>query len=50
MDNWDEYTFLCPECGQSIVVNTPMKDALIDSGCVICETDVSPGAFMSSSG
>ncbi|MBP2251052.1 DUF7560 family zinc ribbon protein [Halarchaeum nitratireducens] len=40
-----EYTFVCPECGESLDVNASMKDALLDRGCVICGASVSRSAF-----
>ena len=45
MSDSEEFTFVCPECGESLAVNGSMKDALIDNGCVICGTDLSAGAF-----
>jgi len=40
-----EYAFCCPACGESLVVNDLMKDALIDRGCVICGATVTTAAF-----
>lgn len=40
-----DYTFVCPECGESVTVNPSMRDALLDNGCVICGATVSPAAF-----
>ncbi|WP_442904975.1 DUF7560 family zinc ribbon protein [Haladaptatus sp. CMSO5] len=40
-----DLTFSCPECGESLVVNASMRDALIDNGCVICGSAVSSSAF-----
>ncbi|MFA9517398.1 hypothetical protein ACERIT_09305 [Halopenitus sp. H-Gu1] len=40
-----EYAFNCPGCEESLVVNEPMKNALVESGCVICGTTVTPEAF-----
>jgi hypothetical protein len=45
MSGSEDFTFVCPECGESLAVNAPMKDALIDNGCVICGTDLSASAF-----
>ncbi len=45
----DEYEFLCPDCGEGLVVNASMKDALVDRGCVICGTDVEPSNFTDAS-
>ncbi|MBP1954737.1 putative nucleic acid-binding Zn ribbon protein [Halarchaeum rubridurum] len=44
-DESTEYTFVCPECGESLDVNASMRDALLDRGCVICGASVSPSAF-----
>ncbi|MFB6080275.1 MAG: hypothetical protein ABEJ81_04690 [Haloferacaceae archaeon] len=41
----EEYTFVCPACGESLAVNPSMKEALIDRGCVICGTAVTAEAF-----
>ena len=41
----EQYTFLCPECAETLAVNRPMRDALIERGCVICGTAVTPEAF-----
>jgi len=45
MSNGAEYTFVCPECGESLTVNGSMRDALLERGCVICGADVSSAAF-----
>ncbi|MGM0591632.1 MAG: DUF7560 family zinc ribbon protein [Halobacteriota archaeon] len=45
MSTEEDYNFVCPECGESLMVNGPMKDALIDKGCVVCGSDVSGNAF-----
>lgn len=39
------YTFICPQCGESLEVNGSMKDALLDRGCVICQAAVTTEAF-----
>lgn len=44
----DDLTFVCPGCGECLVVNDAMKDALIENGCVVCGTDVSARAFSES--
>lgn len=44
-----EYTFVCPECDESLQVNGAMKDALVENGCVICGTAVTAGAFTEAS-
>ncbi|WP_254829247.1 DUF7560 family zinc ribbon protein [Haloglomus salinum] len=40
-----EFIFRCPECGERLEVNGPMRETLIERGCVICSADVSPAAF-----
>jgi len=40
-------TFHCPDCGEAMSVNEPMRDALLDHGCVVCGTSVSASAFSS---
>jgi len=42
-----EYTFACPECGESIPANAAMRDALIENGCVVCGASVPPTGFSS---
>ena len=37
--------FHCPDCGEDMSVNEPMRDALLDHGCVVCGTAVSASAF-----
>ncbi|WP_254841069.1 DUF7560 family zinc ribbon protein [Natronomonas marina] len=41
----EEYTFVCPACDESLAVDTGMKDALIENGCVICRATVTADAF-----
>ena len=43
----DEFTFVCPVCGESIAVNGPMRDALVENGCVVCGGPVTADAFSS---
>ena len=45
MTDSTDYTFVCPECAESMLVNDSMRDALIDYGCVICGSDVRQQAF-----
>lgn len=45
MSAGDDYTFVCPECGESMSVNAPMRDALVENGCVVCGATVSRDAF-----
>lgn len=43
----EEYSFACPGCEASLTVNDPMKDALIERGCVLCGTSLTAEAFTS---
>lgn len=43
----EEFTFVCPDCGETMEVNRSMRDALIENGCVICSAEVSAAAFSS---
>lgn len=43
----EEYTFVCPECGETLEVNDSMREALIEEGCVICGGSLSSDAFTS---
>ncbi|WP_170864747.1 DUF7560 family zinc ribbon protein [Halogranum amylolyticum] len=45
MTDSTDYTFVCPECAESILVNESMRDALLDNGCVVCGSSVSRRAF-----
>jgi len=45
MSGGGNLTFHCPECGEAMAVNEPMRDALLDHGCVVCGTTVSMSAF-----
>lgn len=47
MTGSEDYTFICPSCSETIEVNEAMKDAIEESGCVICgavpsEADFTP--------
>lgn len=48
MSTGSDYTFVCPECGESMSVNAPMRDALVENGCVVCGASVSGDAFSES--
>lgn len=37
--------FVCPACSRSIEVTESVRDALVESGCVICGADVDDSAF-----
>jgi predicted RNA-binding Zn-ribbon protein involved in translation (DUF1610 family) len=42
-----EFVFHCPDCGESMAVNAPMREALLDHGCVVCGTSLSSADFRS---
>lgn len=44
-DEAEEFTFVCPNCGESMTVNGPMKEALVEKGCVICGASLTSSAF-----
>jgi len=39
------FTFVCPECAESLEVNASMRDVLIEKGCVVCSAAVTAEAF-----
>lgn len=39
------FTFRCGECGESIEVDAPMREAMMDKGCVICGAAVPDSSF-----
>ncbi|NIC00364.1 hypothetical protein [Halobacterium sp. R2-5] len=41
----EEFTFVCPSCGESMEVNPAMRDALVENGCVVCGASVGTAAF-----
>ena len=43
-----EFTFVCPECAETLEVNAPMKEMLIEKGCVVCSASVTTDAFSGS--
>ncbi|AFK18191.1 MULTISPECIES: DUF7560 family zinc ribbon protein [Haloferax] len=45
MSDSADYTFVCPECAESMLVNDSMRDALLDNGCVICSASLTQDAF-----
>ncbi|ELY52380.1 DUF7560 family zinc ribbon protein [Natronococcus jeotgali] len=45
MGTCENLQFVCPACTRSIEVTESVRDALVESGCVICGTDVDDGAF-----
>lgn len=42
-----EYLFVCPECGQEIELNGPMRDATLANGCPVCGASVRTEHFAS---
>ncbi|MFQ3295649.1 MAG: hypothetical protein ACI9PP_002271 [Halobacteriales archaeon] len=45
-----EFEFVCPECGERVIVNGGVREALLENGCVICDADLSPSDFSPVSG
>ncbi|MFB6207482.1 MAG: hypothetical protein ABEJ05_13255 [Haloglomus sp.] len=45
-----EFIFRCPECDEHLEVNGPMRETLLERGCVICSATVTPAAFDRCSG
>lgn len=41
----EELVFDCPECGQEITVNAPMREAIVANGCPVCTAVVSSEHF-----
>jgi predicted RNA-binding Zn-ribbon protein involved in translation (DUF1610 family) len=41
----EDIVFACPECGETMVVNPAMRDALVENGCVVCGSAVPEDAF-----
>jgi predicted RNA-binding Zn-ribbon protein involved in translation (DUF1610 family) len=46
MTSSGERTFDCPECGESILVNSEMQTVLIEQGCVVCSAPVTESDFV----
>ena len=42
-----KYEFSCPDCGQAIEVNEPMREAILEHGCPVCGSVVEPSNFVS---
>ena len=42
-----KYEFTCPDCGQTIEVNEPMREAILEHGCPVCSSAVEPTSFVS---
>lgn len=45
MTGSEDYTFECAECAETIEVNESMKEAIEESGCVICGAIPSESEF-----
>jgi predicted RNA-binding Zn-ribbon protein involved in translation (DUF1610 family) len=41
----EEFRFRCPSCGATVVVDRPVRDAMLAEGCVVCAARVSPNCF-----
>jgi predicted RNA-binding Zn-ribbon protein involved in translation (DUF1610 family) len=41
----NQYTFLCPNCGEYTVVDEPIRDQLETEGCFMCDTVITDRAF-----
>lgn len=41
----EDIVFTCPGCGETMVVNPAMRDALLANGCVVCGAGVAESAF-----
>ncbi|WP_170178698.1 DUF7560 family zinc ribbon protein [Halapricum salinum] len=44
-DTKTAFTFVCPECAESLEVNASMRDVLVEKGCVVCSAAVTADAF-----
>lgn len=42
--------FVCPECGERIIVNGGVREALIENGCLLCDAELSQSDFRPISG
>jgi len=41
----EDIVFVCPDCGEFMMVNPAMRDALVENGCVVCGSPVPEDAF-----
>jgi predicted RNA-binding Zn-ribbon protein involved in translation (DUF1610 family) len=41
----EEFEFGCPDCGETLTVNEPMKRTLVENGCVVCGSGLTADAF-----
>ena len=39
------FRFVCSECGESFEVNGSMRETLVEEGCVVCGSEVTPDQF-----
>lgn len=44
-DDDGSFAFVCPVCDEQLEVNYSMKEAMVESGCVICQSTVTTAAF-----
>ena len=42
------FAFVCPACDESLQVDGPMRDALLETGCVVCSGEVTAASFAGS--
>lgn len=40
-----DYQFACPDCGQGININAPMREAILQNGCPVCSATVADADF-----
>jgi predicted RNA-binding Zn-ribbon protein involved in translation (DUF1610 family) len=40
-----DYQFACPDCGQGIEINAPMREAILSNGCPVCSAVVADSDF-----
>lgn len=46
----EESEFVCPECGERIIVNGGVREALLENGCLLCDAELSSSDFRPVSG
>lgn len=42
-----EFRFVCPACGEGVIVDRQVRDAMLAEGCVVCSSRVSANCFES---
>jgi uncharacterized protein YlaI len=45
-----EFEFVCHECGERIIVNGGVREALLANGCILCDAELSVDDFRPVSG